>query len=47
MIKADRQKCSDVLQLIQSHRNAKMEERASKSKEKKVAYKYGVIKEED
>lgn len=47
MIKADRQKCSDVLQLIHSHRNAKAEERASKSKEKKVAYKYGIIKEED
>lgn len=47
MIKADRQKCSDVLQLIHSHRNAKADERASKSKEKKVAYKYGIIKEED
>ena len=45
MIKTDRQKCTDVLQLIHSHRNGKAEERVSKSKEKKVTYKYGIIKE--
>jgi hypothetical protein len=36
-----------MLQIINSHRNGKIEERNSKSKEKKLAYKYGIIKEED
>ena len=47
LIRTDRQKCADVLQMITSHRTAKLEERSSKSKEKKLAYKYGIIKEED